>query len=434
MLGTACAPFRSAIAERKKAVRPIHALLVLLCCTCPASWAEGIDIKKRAPLTHVQAAEKDTELRQSIKAGEYQRAWDACAALLLSRQVWGEQFQDTVFLAHIALADPKVGENGRERLQEGIGLLKQFQERLKASDYAKDPWAMSCFNRDFAEIAYQYGVLGIACGETRTAIELFLTAADFAVNGNFTAIKDKRYRDAYKRWLKATVRYLVTFGKGGKAAELVDRQWEFLGDDAWKVEGAPKTKKFIRACSLLQVANMMEDMGNSPAAARLLLRAYNAFGFDTWPQPTDPKQRHLRRQALLAVLSVKAGDGSLWTSQPIAKYEDRKLLKRTFQQLADQLAQAWVKQDVEAALRVVKDPAAHRDEVTEAFRRAPRFRSLKWTIKPLSPVKTTDPWVTTRAGVTALLHGGERKTGRVPLVFVRDGRAWKIRWLFGDEE
>ena len=307
-------------------MRAIQAVCILLCCTCPASWAEAIDLKKRSLLGREEVAKKLTELRQSIKAGDYQRAWDACAAVLLSRQHWGDQFQDAVFLARIALADPKVAETGRERLQAGIGLLKQFQERLNASEYAKDPRRMSAFNRYSAEIAWQYGVLGIACGETRMATELFVTAADLAVNADFMAIRKKE-----KTFLKSIVRYLVVLGKGEKAVELVDRQWEFLGDDAWKVEGAPKTKRFIHACSLLQVANTMEDMGNSPAAARLLLRAYNAFGFDTWPQPTDPKQRHLRRQALLAVLSVKAGDGSLWTSQPIAKYEDRKLLKRTFQ-------------------------------------------------------------------------------------------------------
>ena len=407
-------------------MRAIEAVCILLCCTCPASWAEGIDIKKRSLLGREELAKKLTELRQSIKAGEYQRAWDACAAVLLSRQHWGDQFQDAVFLARIALADPKVAETGRERLQAGIGLLKQFQERLNASDFAKDPRRMSACNRYFTEIAWQYGVLGIACGETRMATDLFVTAADLAVNADFMAIRKKE-----KTFLKSIVRYLVVLGKGEKAVELIERQWGLLGDDAWTVEGAPKAKEFIRACSLLQVANMMEDVGNRPAAARLHLRAHDSFGFGAEKQALGPKEKQVLRRARLAVGSMRSGDGGgeydLWTSVPLAKYEDLKRLKETFNGLLDQLADAWVNQDVEAGLKLFKNPEKARRRLIEVFRREPQFRSIKLTVGgSLLPVKTTDTLASVVCRCTVILRSGEKRTGPMTLGFLREGAGWKI--------
>ena len=416
-------------------MRAIHAVSFLLCLTGAASWAQGIDIKKRAPLGREEAARKETGLRRSIKAGDYQRAWNACAELLLSREIWGEQCRDAVLLARIALADPRVSETGRERLEIGIDLLRQFQERMKGPEYGQDARAVSAFNRSFAQIAYQNGVLGIACGETRMATQLFGAGADLALNADFTALRDKRDRETYKPLLKGMVRYLVVFRKTDKAVELIERHWELLGDDAWKVEGAPKTKEFVRGCSLLQVANMVDEMGNLPTAARLLLRAYNAFGFDARKQSADPKEEQVLRQAYRAVMKVKSGEYSLWTSQPFAKYEDPKPLRKTFQALLDQLADAWVRQDVEAALKLLKDPEKAADRVAAVFRKEPRPRSLQWTVGGLGPVKAGATSVCPVCRVEAVLSNGQKRTGDSPFKFVRDGATWKIAsFAKGDDE
>ncbi|MBM4038669.1 MAG: hypothetical protein FJ290_09155 [Planctomycetes bacterium] len=401
----------------------------------PALAAARIDLAKPASLTRDEEARKYKERAEAIKAGDYQRAWDACTQLLLNEGHYGggHRHEEAKMLAQIALVDPKVAENGRERLEVLIDLLKQFDARATAQDEAErragTPGRLT-WKIGLDQMALQFAVLAMACKEERKAEELIEAAAGYALLRNIAAMPRKDLRDALVPFLKRLLLYLVVFGKTDRAVQLIQRHWEQLGDEQWKAEGAPKTEQFIRGCALLQVANLVEETGNLPAAARLLLRAYNSFGFDTRKPAADPREEQVFRQALLACAKVKAGAGageySRWTDEPLPKYEDTKVLRKTFQALLDQLADAYLKQDVEGALKLFSEPEKVKKVVTQAFGQEPRFRSLSWTVQQITPVKTTDTRAFVECECTGTRVTGEKRSGPKPFLFVRSDGNWKL--------